>query len=595
MNKKAAIIICFNAWNEISTNVTIDFLKSIIEKTDYPDYEIIIYENNSKIDLFKKIFDYINGINNICIKMISPVNKVWYNMDREYNDATKITDAEIFIFANNDMKVINREWLTNVVKWLENDSIGMVCPHTNITYGNFFNCKECLLDKRQRKEIEERNKEEKKGKKGREIKYYSCLFTEGCTRRFQNNSHVLWYREWPSMGIYACTRRTLEKIGMHDTNMDLHGQDMSIMLRFENAGFKITVAMDSLIEHYGDTGHLTLDYIARDGSDDYDFRSIHSYKQTYDYLKQNPHILDIHLPLKAEWDKWYNDFYINPNSSFKRKEYNKWVELHKDDWSTDTRYGSVTVVIICTLQKPEFTELTINAIESILNSDIRGPGMEKTEIIIYENNSDKIERAKFFEYINKKKLNTDIIIKWISVMGVGEKFNINKVYNRLNRFTKNEVMCYANHDIEVINKDWLKNATHWMLRSDYRDKIGILLTSAHESVPARHDNIRTNPEHILKGCGDTPMPIFFVKKYLLERVGGFDEDFAFQYADGSLYCRFRDKGLETFCARDVLIKHYEGRPVNNPKGDSIQMTRNLESRTGRDVYQLFIERYGKKL
>jgi hypothetical protein len=57
-------------------------------------------------------------------------------------------------------------------------------------------------------------------------------------------------------------------------------------------------------------------------------------------------------------------------------------------------------------------------------------------------------------------------------------------------------MCYVNHDIEIINKDWLKNAINWMVYSDYRDKIGILLTSAHESVPVRHNNTRTNPEHI---------------------------------------------------------------------------------------------------
>lgn len=512
--------------------------------------------------------------------MISPVNKVWYNMDREYNDATKITDAEIFIFANNDMKIINREWLTNVVKWLENDSVGMVCPHTNITYGNFFNCKGCLLDKRQRKEIEERDKEEKKGKKGREIKYYSCIFTEGCTRIFQDNSHVLWYREWPSMGIYTCTRRALEKTGMHDTNMDLHGQDLSIMLKFENAGFKIAVAMDSLVEHYEDTGHLTLDYIARDGSDDYNFRSIHSYKQTYDYLKQNPHILDMHLPLKAGWDKWYNDFYINPNSPFKREEYSKWVELHKDDWSTDTRYGSATVVIICTLQKPEFTELTINAIESILNSDIRRPGMEKTEIIIYENNSEPSERIKLFEYLSKIKLKPDIPIKWISVSH--EKFNINKVYNRIARFTRNEILCFANQDIEVINKEWLINAMNWLLFSEYRDKIGVLLTPAHESVPVRHDNIQTNPERILNQCGDTPMPIFFIKRHVLNLIGGFNENFPFMYADKSLYEQIRPTNLNLYVARDVLIKHYEGYPVSDPKGKRegkrVSMVYDLETR-----------------
>lgn len=554
MDKKAAIIICFNAWNETSTNVTIDFIKSIVEKTDYPDYEIILYENNSNIDLFKKIFDYINGINNVCIKMISPINKVWYNMDREYNDATKITDADIFIFANNDMKIINREWLTNVIKWLENDcSMGMVCPHTNITYGNFFNCKGCSLDKRQKKEIE----------KGKEVKYYSCLFTEGCTRRLQDDSHTLWFREWPSMGMYACTRSALEKIGMHDTNMDLHGQDMSTMLKFENAGLKVAVAMDSLVEHYGDTGHLTLDYIAKDGSSDYDFRSIHSYKHTYDYLKQNPHILDIHIPLKMVWDKWYNDFYINPNSPFKRDEYNKWVEFHKDEWSNDIRYGSVTVTIICTLQNSVLTDLAINTIESVISS-IRDAHNKNAEIIIYENNSEHYERIKLFEYLSKKRQKSDIPIKWVYVSY--EKFNINKIYNRMSKFTRNEILCFVNQDTEIINKEWLRNATNWILYSEYRDKIGILLTPACESIPAIHDYIQARPEHVLCNCGNIPMPIFFVKKYFLQLIGGFDENVSFADTSKSIYEKIKSINLDSYIARDVLVKYYNGRSMSNSKG-----------------------------
>jgi GT2 family glycosyltransferase len=558
MDKKAAIVICFNAWNDLSTDTTIDFLKDIFEKTNYDNYEVILYENNSKPELLKKVFNYINSISTRKIVLISPVNKVWYNMNREYNDATKITDAEIFVFANNDMKIINEDWLKNAVKWLYSDSsIGMACPHTNITYGNFFGCEKCPL-------VET----EKEGK------YYSCLFTKGCTKRFQDNSQVLWNREWPSMGIYICTRETLEKVGMHDTDVDFFGQDMSTMLKFENAGFKVVVAMDSLVEHYGE-GHLTLDYIARDGSNDYNFRAIHAYKNISEYLKQNSRMSALHVSSRIEWDKWYENNYINPNPPFSREEYNKWVELHKDEWSNEVKYAHATVAIICTLQNSILTELAINAIESVINS-IKDTNKDDSELIIYENNSEPFERVKLFEYLSKKKLNSDIPIKWISVSY--EKFNINKVYNRIARFTRNEILCFANQDIEVINKEWLRNAMNWLLFSEYRNKIGVLLTSAHESVPARHDNIRTVPEHILNKCGDTPMPIFFIKRSVLNSIGGFNENFPFAYADKSLYEQISLTNFNLYGARDVLIKHYEGHPVSDPKGKRVDMVRDLEIR-----------------
>lgn len=577
MIKKAAIIINFNAWTELSTNTTISFLKSIVEKTDYQNYEIILYENNSNVELLRKVFDYINTINNICIKLISPINKVFYNMDKFYDDATKITDAEIFVFANDDMKIINKEWLTNAIKWFDKDSnIGLICPHTNITYGRIIHCQKCSLI-----ELEKHHKQ------------FSCLFTEGCTKRHKPENKV-WYRDWASMGIYICKKETLQKIGMHDSSMDLHGQDMHIMMKFENAGFKVAVAMDSLVEHYDDNGHLTLDYIARDGTNDYNFRAINAYKNISEYLKKNERVSMLHQTSRKEWDKWYNDYYINQNSSFSREEYNNWIKLHEEEWKTDIRYGHATIAVICNLQNSEITKLTINAIESIINS-IKYTNKDNSEIIIYENNSEVSEKVKLFEYLNKMKLKTEVPIKWISINH--EKFNINKVYNKIANFTRNEILCFSNQDIEVINKEWLSNAMNWLLYSEYRNEIGILLTSAHESVPSRHDDIRTIPEHKLNECGDTPMPIFFIKKNILSKIGGFDEDFPFAYADASLYEQLILNKIKSFMAKDVLIKHYETRCLSNPKGEKINISHNnIEDNKNKPTsYELFKKKYKMRI
>lgn len=458
MTKKAAIIINFNAWTELSTNTTISFLKSIIEKTDYPDYEIILYENNSNTEFLKRVFNYINTINKVCIKLISPINKVWYNMDGFYDDATKITDAEIFVFSNDDMKIINNEWLSNAIKWLESDNnIGLLCPHTNITYGRVLPCKRCSL-------IEfEKHK-----------RLFSCLFTEGCIKKHQPE-HKLWYRDWGTMGIYICSRENLKKVGMHDRNFDYTGQDLAIILRFENYGFKNVVAMDSLVEHYGDHGHLTQGYISDDGTSEYNFRAIHAYKNINEYLNNHYVVSTLHPHLKIEWNKWNEDFYMNSNPSFSRDEYNKWITLHNSDWNNDIKYQHATITIICNLKDSVSTNDAILTIESVINS-IKNINIENVELIIYESNSVQSEKFKLFEYLNKMKLKIELPIKWISISN--EEFNINKVYNRISEFTKNEVLCFINQDIQNINKEWLQNAMHWILFSEYRTIPNIILLSS---------------------------------------------------------------------------------------------------------------------
>jgi GT2 family glycosyltransferase len=330
MAKKAAIIIAFNAWNDLVTNVTIEFLKSIVEKTTYPSYEIVLYENNSKPELLKRITDYIEGIKNKrdmhnCkrIIMINPVNgSWWYNMSREYNDAIKFTDAKFLAFMNNDMKIIDGYWLSNCIRRLEeNKDIGMMCPHTSITFGNIIGCSKCSL-------------------RHENINLYSCLFNEKCSKRYQPQDKI-WFREWAPMGAYVVYRDVLEKVGMHDSQIDLHAQDLSIIIRFEMAGYKTAVAMDSLVDHYNERGHLTLDFLAKDGTDNYDNRSIHSYKTIYDYLNlpANDKIRLLHPGLVKDFKRWYNDFW-KKCSKEKMDSYNKWVEEHREEWK-NTEIGKL--------------------------------------------------------------------------------------------------------------------------------------------------------------------------------------------------------------------------------------------------------------
>jgi len=103
-NTKVAIVMCANFWNKTATEITMDFIDSIIEKTRHPNYEIIIYENNSDPELLEKFYSFIDKASLNCkITTIIPFHKVWFSFNKFWNQALEFTDAEILVMTNNDM------------------------------------------------------------------------------------------------------------------------------------------------------------------------------------------------------------------------------------------------------------------------------------------------------------------------------------------------------------------------------------------------------------------------------------------------------------------------------------------------------------
>lgn len=97
-------------------------VESIISKTTYKNYEIIIVDNQS-IEI--KTFDYFNEVKK------SPKIKVFsYDFPFSFSGvcnfgATK-TDADLLLFLNNDTEVINPEWLEEMVGVIQKKEVGVV-------------------------------------------------------------------------------------------------------------------------------------------------------------------------------------------------------------------------------------------------------------------------------------------------------------------------------------------------------------------------------------------------------------------------------------------------------------------------------------
>lgn len=97
-------------------------IKSILEKTNYDNYEILIVDNKS---VNSNTFKYYNEIKlNPKIKIIS-YNEP-FNYSKINNYAIKFVSSEYIIFLNNDIEVISKEWITAMLEHIQRKEIGIV-------------------------------------------------------------------------------------------------------------------------------------------------------------------------------------------------------------------------------------------------------------------------------------------------------------------------------------------------------------------------------------------------------------------------------------------------------------------------------------
>ena len=97
-------------------------VNSILEKTTYKKYEILIIENHSQeeetFSLYRELLKQKN------IKMIE--NDKPFNFSIVNNDAVEFTNGEYLLFLNNDIEVINPDWLDRMLNYALRPDVGIV-------------------------------------------------------------------------------------------------------------------------------------------------------------------------------------------------------------------------------------------------------------------------------------------------------------------------------------------------------------------------------------------------------------------------------------------------------------------------------------
>ena len=97
-------------------------VKSIQQKNSYPNYEIIIVDNNSTE---YETFEYFKSVTEKPKSRIKVVRDEGpFNFSKLNNDAVKEAKGEIVGFLNNDLEVFSSEWLREMVSQLVRPGVG---------------------------------------------------------------------------------------------------------------------------------------------------------------------------------------------------------------------------------------------------------------------------------------------------------------------------------------------------------------------------------------------------------------------------------------------------------------------------------------
>ncbi len=98
-------------------------IDSIINKSTYKNYEIIIVENNSD----KATFDYYDTLKKYDnIRVVVYKSKGGFNYSAINNFGVKYAKGEHYILLNNDVEIITPEWIEEMLMYSQRDDIGAV-------------------------------------------------------------------------------------------------------------------------------------------------------------------------------------------------------------------------------------------------------------------------------------------------------------------------------------------------------------------------------------------------------------------------------------------------------------------------------------
>lgn len=109
--------------NKDHTDILKKCLESIQNKTSYPNFEIIVIENNSTEHT---TFDYYRTIQNIWNNVSIVTWTDMFNYSKINNYGVQFAKGEFIILLNNDTEVINPSWIESLLGYCQQNEVGAV-------------------------------------------------------------------------------------------------------------------------------------------------------------------------------------------------------------------------------------------------------------------------------------------------------------------------------------------------------------------------------------------------------------------------------------------------------------------------------------
>jgi len=96
-------------------------IQSIIDKTEYDDYEILIIDNQKSESETLRFYKEIKS--NPTIRIIKSDGHPNYSKINNY--AVSLIDSEYIIFLNNDIEIVSKEWITAMLEHVQRKEVGI--------------------------------------------------------------------------------------------------------------------------------------------------------------------------------------------------------------------------------------------------------------------------------------------------------------------------------------------------------------------------------------------------------------------------------------------------------------------------------------
>ncbi len=218
------IIVTYN-----NVEYTKQCVNSILNKSAYPNYELIIIDNASVDETPKYLMELEKKYDNIIVKL-NDENK---GFAAGNNDGLRIAKGKYLILLNNDT-LVTRGWINGLIKHIGLQNIGMVCPVTN-SIGN-----EAQI----------------------ETDYEDIVDMDKFAIEYITKNHNKIYEDINVLAMFcvAFSREVFDKVGLLDENYGVGMfEDDDYSAAVKNAGYKIACVEDVFIHHFGSVSFKKLD------------------------------------------------------------------------------------------------------------------------------------------------------------------------------------------------------------------------------------------------------------------------------------------------------------------------------------------------